>query len=151
MKNLERIRLPFATKHILDNSMFSVNNSILSREVRHDDQFICLEQQESEDIEPIPVQKDFHVPKNSKVNIKTNLAATPTELSIQTRQTSSQRSSRLPVGLSKRTSGNVLRSQSKKRSVKKLEEDKKANNKDLSEKKLNELALSDLSVSKDFN
>ena len=39
-KELNKIRLPFATKHILENSMFSVNNSMLGREFRYDDEFI---------------------------------------------------------------------------------------------------------------
>jgi hypothetical protein len=64
MKELNKIRLPYATLHTLQNSLMSVNDSLLYREVREDDHFLC------EDTEPESAIKDYHVPATNKIVLK---------------------------------------------------------------------------------
>jgi len=64
MKELNKIRLPYATLHTLQNSLMSVNDSLLYREVREDDHFLC------EDAEPESAIKDYHVPATNKIVLK---------------------------------------------------------------------------------
>ena len=71
MKELNKIRLPYATLHTLQNSLMSVNDSLLYREEREDDHFLC------EDLEPDSAIKDFHVPATNKINLKPAPPAPP--------------------------------------------------------------------------
>ena len=64
MKELNKIRLPYATLHTLQNSLMSVNDSLLHREEREDDDYLV------EDPEPVSVALDYHMPATNKINYK---------------------------------------------------------------------------------
>ena len=64
---LERIKLPYATKHCLDNSFITVHNKMLNKDTRPDDCFITKKYQEDTDCEPQSVQIDQHTPSANPI------------------------------------------------------------------------------------
>ena len=78
LKQLEKIKNPYAALHCLDSSLFTVYNKLIIKEEKDDDHFITKQYTDEFDQEPQLVNCDFHAPgcDLKKVHVPVIVAST---------------------------------------------------------------------------